>query len=58
MNIYAYIFNSQEHFLSLRMIQIKNMFTTFSNHSRRRSLSKNLVLSLTSILSSEYPVSF
>ena len=44
--------------LSLRMIQIKNMFTTFSNYSRRRSLSEKLVFSLTLTSFSKYSISF
>ena len=40
------------------MVQIKNIFTTFFSYSRRRSLSENLVLSLTLTSFPEYSASF
>ena len=48
MGLCAYVFNLYDLELSLCMILIKDIFTNFSNHSRRPSLSENIIFSLTS----------
>ena len=48
----------KELYPSMRMIQIKDIFTTFSNHLRRSSLSESIVFFLTSNSLLVYSVSY
>ena len=56
-NIYAYIFTLKNICLPWKMSQIRDIYTTFSDHLKRSSLSQNIIFCLISSLSPGYFVS-